>query len=264
MSKPFCGLSPALVASVGKERRVMARNRCISRLILVAIGIALLSIETTSISHGMIDSSLPSIRQAHESTITDIDKNVYQTVTIGTQVWIVENLRVTHYRDGTAIPCVSDTEEWSSLTTGAYCLPALDSSAHKNSYGVLYSFHAVNDNRGLCPEGWHVPTAEEWRTLIDCLGGVEVAGGKMRETGSGLWRISVPGSTNESGFSAIPAGGRGRLGSAGDVGYYATWWASTSFDRYYAWHWGLYPEKNSIRSNPGHKASGFSVRCITD
>ncbi|TES93476.1 MAG: hypothetical protein E3J94_01395, partial [Desulfobacteraceae bacterium] len=140
----------------------------------------------------------------------------------------------------------------------------LDASAGIDAYGFLYKFHAVNHSRGLCPEGWHVPTAGEWRTLIDYLGGVEVAGGKMRETGSGLWRISVPGSTNESGFSATPAGGRGRLGSAGDAGYYATWWSSTSSDPTYAWHWGLYPDRNSIRSNPGNKSSGFSVRCIKD
>jgi len=242
----------------------MARNSCINKLILVAIGVALLSIETTGISEGMIGRSQPSIRQADGGTVTDIDGNVYHTEIIGTQVWMVENPRAAHYRDGTAIPCVSDNEEWSSLTTGAFCLPELDSSACIDAYGFLYNFHAVNDSRGLCPEGWHVPTAEEWRTLIDYLGGVEVAGGKMRETGSGLWRISVPGSISESGFSAIPAGGRGRFGSASDVGYYATWWSSTSFDSTYAWHWGLYPDRNSIRSNPGHKSSGFSIRCIKD
>ena len=104
----------------------------------------------------------------------------------------------------------------------------------------------------------------EWRHLIEYLGGAEVAGGKMKENSLGHWRISVPGMSNESGFSAIPAGGRGQYGSAGDVGYYATWWSSTSDDSTYAWHWGLHPDKNSIRANPGHKSSGFSVRCIKD
>ena len=109
-----------------------------------------------------------------------------------------------------------------------------------------------------------MPAADEWRTLIDYLGGVEVAGGKMKETRSGLWRVSAPGTTNESGFSAVPAGGRGRLGGAGDVGFYATWWSSTWYDSTNAWHWGLYPGKNGVRFNPGHKASGFSVRCVKD
>jgi uncharacterized protein (TIGR02145 family) len=197
-------------------------------------------------------------------TVTDVGGNVYHTVTIGNQVWMVENLRVAGYRDGTPIPRVSDTGQWSVLTTGAYCLPEHDPSAHEDSYGLLYNFHAIRDSRGLCPCGWHVPTAEEWRTLIAQLGGAEVAGGRMKDTSSDLWRISVPGTTNESGFSAIPAGGRGRLGSAAEVGYYATWWSSTPSDSDYAWHWGLYPDKNSVRFNPGHRSSGFSVRCVRD
>ncbi|MFC1484491.1 fibrobacter succinogenes major paralogous domain-containing protein [Candidatus Neomarinimicrobiota bacterium] len=227
-------------------------------LLPAALGVVLLAIEPAGVV-GEIDGS-----QTQRDTVTDIDGNVYHTVTIGSQVWMVENLKAAHYRDGTAIPGVLDNDEWSSLTTGAFCVSELDSSAGTDAYGLLYNFHAVNDSRGLGPAGWHVPTAAEWRTLIETLGGDEVAGGRMRETGSGQWRIPVPGSTNASGFSAIPAGGRGRFGSASDAGYYATWWSSTSSDTTYAWHWGLYPDQNSIRSNPGHKASGFSVRCIQD
>jgi uncharacterized protein (TIGR02145 family) len=198
----------------------------------------------------------------HEGTVSDIDGNGYHTVNIDTQVWMVENLRTTRYRDGTTIPQVVDNEAWSGLAAGAYCTPAVDSSGPESAYGLLYNFHAVNDSRGLCPAGWHVPTAAEWRLLVDQLGGVEVAGGKMKATAAGHWRVHVQGTTNESGFSAVPAGGRGRMGSASDVGYYATWWSSTSHDITYAWHWGLYPDKHGIRSNPGHKASGFSVRCV--
>jgi uncharacterized protein (TIGR02145 family) len=197
-------------------------------------------------------------------TVTDIDGNVYHTVTIGSQVWMVEDLRVAHYRDGTVIPHVVDVEEWSDLTTGAYCLPEHDPSAQKDTYGLLYNFHAVRDRRGLCPRDWHVPTAEEWRTLIAQLGGTQVAGGRMKDTGAGLWRVVAPGTTNDSGFSALPAGGRGRFGPAAEVGYYATWWSSTPSDAAFAWHWGLYPDKNGVRFNPGHQSSGFSVRCIRD
>ncbi|UCG28351.1 MAG: fibrobacter succinogenes major paralogous domain-containing protein, partial [Bacteroidales bacterium] len=110
--------------------------------------------------------------------------------------------------------------------------------------------------------GWHVPTAEEWQKLIDYLGGSSVAGGRMRDTGSDLWILPSPGANNRSGFSGIPAGGRGRFGSIDEIGYYATWWSSSSHDSTFAWHWGLFPDKNSIRYNTGHKASGFSVRCI--
>ena len=101
-------------------------------------------------------------------------------------------------------------------------------------------------------------------TLINYLGGKEIAGVKIKDNISNLWKSKNTYATNESGFSGLPAGGRGQFGSAGDVGYYATWWSSTSYDSLYAWHWGLYPDKASIRSNPGHKASGFSVRCIKD
>lgn len=242
----------------------MAGKRRIKSRMLTVIAIALLSMGAEDSDEDKATRSDSSRGERREGTVTDVDANVYDAVRIGTQVWMIDNLRVTHYRDGTTIPSVSDNEVWSGLTTGAYCPPAVDSKESKNHYGVLYNFYAVNDSRGLCPEGWHVPTAAEWRHLIGYLGGGEMAGGKMKDTRSDLWRISVPGTTNESGFSAVPAGGRGRFGSAADVGYYATWWSSTSHDSTYAWHWGLHPDKNSIRSNPGHKASGFSVRCMKD
>ncbi|UCH10181.1 MAG: fibrobacter succinogenes major paralogous domain-containing protein [Fidelibacterota bacterium] len=238
--------------------------RLVQRSIPAALGVALLAIVPPGTHGRVIAGSQPAYHQAQSDTVIDIDGNVYHTVAIGSQLWLVENLRVTHYRDGTAIPEVSVSNDWSSLTTGAFCEPEPDSSAGREAYGLLYNFHAVNDSRELCPEGWHVPTAEEWRTLIETLGGDEEAGGSMRDTGSGLWRTPVPGSTNASGFSALPAGGRGRFGGAGEVGRYATWWSSTPHDDSFAWHWGLHPDRNSIRYNPGHKASGFSVRCIKD
>jgi len=197
-------------------------------------------------------------------TVTDIDGNVYRTLKIGGQIWMAENLRVTHYRDGTPIPYVQAEDQWSQLTKGAYCLDQNDPAAYKETYGALYNFYTVSDTRSLSPEGWHVPTAEEWGELIEFLGGEDRAGGTMKDVGSNLWKIPTHAASNESGFSALPAGGRGRLGDVGEIGYYATWWSSTADDPLYAWHWGLYPDKNSIRYNPGHKASGFSVRCIKD
>lgn len=188
----------------------------------------------------------------------------YPSVTIGDQVWMAENLDVTHYKDGTRIPLVADGDAWSRLGTGAYCLPAVDASAQEGAYGVLYNFHAVADPRGLCPEGWHVPTAREWRALIDYLGGPDVAGAKLKDSRPGVWKTEVPGTSNAAGFSAVPAGGRGRYGDPGEAGYYATWWSSSPHDADFAWHWGLHPDSHVIRFNPGHKASGFSVRCVRD
>lgn len=197
-----------------------------------------------------------------QKLVKDIDGNFYHTITIGTQDWMAENLKVTHYNDGTIIPLVLDEGEWSLLTKGAYCVPEKNSKSYQNTFGVLYNFYTVINNRNLCPDGWRMPTTSEWETLINYLGGVEIAGGQMKKIDSNLWKVLIKNANNNSGFSAIPAGGRGRLGSIGDIGNYATWWSSTSADSIFAWHWGLYPDKNEIRFNPGHKTSGFSVRCI--
>jgi len=196
--------------------------------------------------------------------VTDHDGHVYRTIKIGGQVWMAENLKVTHYRDGTAIPDVADDAAWSGLETGALCWMDDDPAQYKDVYGALYNYHAVADRRGLSPAGWHVPAIEEWRILEQYLGGKDTAGGKMKDKVSHLWRAVLPGADNSSGFSAVPAGGRGRFGSPGEAGYYATWWAATSHDADFAWHWGLHPDRANIRSNPGHKASGFSVRCVKD
>ena len=198
-------------------------------------------------------------------TVTDIDGNIYQTVKIGEQIWMTENLKVTRFRDDTPIPNISNYDDkWSDLSTGALCWYDDDPIKYKNTYGALYNFYAVADSRKIAPEGWHVPSADEWKELIEYLGGEETAGGKMKLQNPNYWNYTNSGADNSSGFSGIPAGGRGRFGDAGEGGNYATWWSSTSHDSLYAWHWGLYPAKWGIRFNPGHKTSGFSVRCIKD
>lgn len=199
-----------------------------------------------------------------QETIKDVDGNLYHVITIGKQKWMAENLKVTRYNNGTNIPLEMNETKWSILTTGAYCVSEINPEEYVDTYGVLYNFYTVTDSQKLCPDSWHVPTALEWRTLIEYLGGAKIAGGKMKDIGSRHWKVTLNDTNNNSGFSALPAGGRGRLGSVGDIGYYATWWSSSSEDSKYAWHWGLNPDKNEIRFNPGHKASGFSVRCISD
>ena len=197
-------------------------------------------------------------------TVIDIDGNVYHTVKIGTQIWTVENLKVTHYKDGSNIPEVkNDEERWSDLTTGALCWYDDNPNMYKNKYGALYNYYSIKNEKGLCPEGWHVPTTDEWKIMIDYLGGVDKAGSYMKLTTEGTWQ-NVEGMSNKSGFSAVPAGGRGRIGASSEGGNYATWWSSTSYDSLYAWHWGLHPDNGKIRFNPGHKNSGFSIRLVKD
>jgi len=199
-----------------------------------------------------------------DSAVTDVDGNVYSAVTIGTQVWMSENLKATRYRDGAPIPLVIDDSIWSNLTSGAYCWGSDDSMSYKATYGALYNFYAANDSCGLCPEGWHVPSESEWLTMEAYLGGPEVAGGKAKESDTVHRNPPNAAATNESGFTGLPSGGRGRFGGPGEIGNYATWWSSTSHDSLFAWHWGLYTGNAKVRSNPGHKTSGFSVRCVKD
>jgi uncharacterized protein (TIGR02145 family) len=229
--------------------------------ILIMVLIFVVSYKPISDYNGIIKKSFA---QISNEIVTDYDGNVYNIVKIGNQVWIIENLKVTHYRDGTPVPIVQDNNKWSQLKTGALCFDKENPESYKKTYGALYNFYAVNDSCGLCPKGWHIPTAEEWKELIHFLGGKDSAGSKMKDIKSDLWKNPIPGTFNESGFCGFPAGGRGRLGGIGEIGYFATWWSSTSHDSLYALHWGLYPDKNHIRYNPGHKASGFSVRCIKD
>jgi len=241
----------------------MIRKKAFYPAIFLTIGMGLLSMFQIGLRNDRGKNNY-CFAQMSNDVVTDYDGNVYHSLKIGTQVWMVENLKVTHYRDGTPIPNIYDNEKWPHATDGAYCLVNNDSIEYKDTYGILYNFYAVNISCELCPEGWHVPSESECMILINYLGGKNVAGAKIKDKCSNLWKTGNTYATNESGFSGLPAGGRGRLGRPGDVKYYATWWSSTIYDSLYAWHWGLYPDKNSIRSNPGHKASGFSVRCIKD
>jgi uncharacterized protein (TIGR02145 family) len=201
--------------------------------------------------------------ETNRETMTDIDVNVYHTIKIGSQVWMTENLKTTRYNDGSKIPNVSASAAWSEQKIGAFCWYE-NESKNKNTFGALYNFYTVIDKRGICPSGWHVPAYDDWITLQTYLGGDTIAGGKMKEAGTVHWTGPNVGATNKSGFTALPAGGRGAKGGFGEMGNYATWWSSTSDEETYAWHWGLQYDNAGTRSNPGHKASGFSVRCIKD
>ena len=171
-------------------------------------------------------------------TVTDIDGNIYNTITIGTQVWMKENLKVTHYMNGKEIPQVTDATAWSKLTTGAYCNFNNDDSK-VTTYGRLYNFYAVLDSNNLCPADWRVPTNNEWLTLTDFLGGTSVAGGKMKETGTEHWLSPNTGASNSSGFTSVSAGSRNSNGGFEYFGIYADWWASMESDPSNGYHRGI-------------------------
>ena len=162
------------------------------------------------------------IAMTAEPTVVDIDGNVYHTVTIGTQVWMVENLKTTKYNDGTAIPLVTDSAAWDELTTPGYCWYNNDSATYKNPYGALYNWYAVSTGK-LAPTGWHVPTDSEWAVLTTYVGntyygGLDSAGGALKSTDKTYWLSPNTGATNSSGFSALPGGFRDYVGTFYSIG----------------------------------------------
>lgn len=202
-------------------------------------------------------------------TMTDQDGNKYATITIGTQTWMAENLRTTKYKDGTPIPYVTDENDWDNLRTGAYCnynnTINIDTIS---TYGRLYNWYAVNTGK-LAPNGWHVPTDEEWTTLTDYLGGESVANGKLKETGTTHWNSSNTGVTNESGFTALPGGYRYYNGPFYEFGEDGRWWSATVWSDTEnitgtAWYRYMDCSSSDVGRYGFEKPSGFSVRCVKD
>lgn len=193
----------------------------------------------------------------------DIDGNVYHTVTIGTQVWMVENLKVTHYRNGDAIPNITDDVAWGNLTTGAFC-DYNNTPANSTTYSKLYNFYTVSDSRNICPTGWHVPTNVEFAALTTYLGGESIAGGKLKEAGTVHWQSPNTGATNESGFTALPGGNREENGSYDSMTDSGNWWSSiesSSINAYFSWMDNV---DANLYSGTFTKKAGFSVRCVKD
>jgi uncharacterized protein (TIGR02145 family) len=213
-------------------------------------------------------------------TLKDADGNVYQTVRIGNQVWMAENLRTTKYNDSTVIPLVKDIDEWSSLTTPAYCY--YNNTTNSDSikkFGALYNWYAVNTGK-LAPAGWHVPTDSEWDTLQNYLiangynydgttTGNKIAKSMAAETD---WEASIkegaigndPTKNNSSGFSALPGGSRGSDGHFYYQSLWGRWLSSTERDESTAWWRYLYFDYEYLTRNSGYKVCGFSLRLVLD
>jgi uncharacterized protein (TIGR02145 family) len=196
-------------------------------------------------------------------TVNDKDGNVYHTITIGTQVWMDENLKTTRFNDGTYIPLVTDTTIWSNLDTIGYCWFENDSLTYKNPYGALYNWYTINTGK-LCPSGWHVPTDTEWTTLTTYLGGESEAGGKLKELGLIHWSYPNSGADNSSGFTALPGGSRLGNGTFNAFGIDGYWWSSTEYNGSYAWYRCMTNQLSSVSRYSFYKQYGFSVRCVKD
>jgi uncharacterized protein (TIGR02145 family) len=178
---------------------------------------------------------------------------------------MTKNLDVATYRNGDPIPKVTSTAAWLALTTGAYCYYNNDSTTYAATYGKLYNWYAVNDPRGLAPEGWYIPTDFEWTTLATCLGGNPVAGGPLKETGTTHWNTPNAGATNLTGFTGLPGGQRahttGNFFYVGNGGY---WWSSTENGTDNVWYSTLRYNFDDLSKISSNKTVGLSVRCVRD
>lgn len=202
------------------------------------------------------------INSCDSRSLSDIEGNVYETVVIGEQKWMAENLQTTTYNNGTAIPNVENDSDWEILNKGAYCWYENDAVANE-VYGPLYNWYAVKTGK-LCPPGWHVPTDEEWTVLTDYL----AANGHLDKEGTVLkstfgWHNDLPGSDDYS-FTALPGGYRLSYGTFFSLNGSGRWWSATETTSYTAWYRGMYYNNSGVRRNHHSKKVGMSVRCIKD
>lgn len=192
-------------------------------------------------------------------TVTDIDGNVYHTVTIDAQVWMVENLKTTKYNDETPITLITNNESWQNATKEAYSWYN-NKASNKVTYGALYNWFAVNTNK-LCPIGWHVPSFNEFNVLNVALG--NQSGDKLKEAGKKHW-LSENAGTNSSGFTALPGGSRYWNGECYNLQKVCNLWSSTEQKEKLAYSLYMFYSKSEAENNPGGKTEGMSVRCLKD
>ena len=197
-------------------------------------------------------------------TLSDIDGNNYKWVRIGDQYWMAENLTTTAYNDGTPINHLISNSDWYNNTTGAYCWYDNSVNIEDPPYGKLYNWYTI-DNGNLCPTGWHVPTNDEFTELTDNLGGISIAGKKLKEIGTQHWNDLNTG-TNESGFGAVAGGYRYNTGTFYGWDTNGQYWTSSEYESYDTYSYYMYVNyfSNSFWNSYSNKGYGRSVRCIKD
>jgi uncharacterized protein (TIGR02145 family) len=198
-----------------------------------------------------------------QQVVTDIEGNLYTTVKIGAQTWMKQDLKTTHFNDGTPIPNITVDAEWAACTSPAYCW--IDNNIDNSvTQGAIYNWYAINTGK-LAPKGWHVPTDADWNTLSTYLGGDDVAGGKLREAGFLHWPSPNIGATDEVGFTALPAGYRNCIGPFdGQSGSFKRYWTATELTATEAYYRYLYIQYTRFGKMNMPKNSGYAVRLIKD
>ena len=208
------------------------------------------------------------------STVTDIDGNVYNVLSIGNQCWMKENLKTTHYNNGVAIPTGLSNAQWQATTNGA-CADYDNNPTNTAAFGKLYNWYAVADSNGLCPTGWHEPEEWEWNVLVKTIDTSadttciicdqsQTAGGAMKEIGLTHWRSPNAGATNSSGFRGLPGGCRNSSGTYNPFGANGYWWCAPQYNSVNAYFRMLSFIDSVVYCDYNSKAYGFSVRCVRD
>lgn len=206
------------------------------------------------------DSTFTTVVTGITGTVTDIQGNTYNTIGIGHQYWMTENIRTTKYNDNTNITKIVEDTVWVKGNSG-FCWYNNDSTSHAQTYGALYNWYAVNSGK-LCPSGWHIPTNDEFSKLVDFLGNAGIAGGLLKETGTSDWKTPNTGGTNEFGFNALPGGKRDNTGVFDFKSVEGNWWSSSEYSSLTAsYFYLLYNYSNSFQAYV-NKKNGMSVRCV--
>jgi uncharacterized protein (TIGR02145 family) len=198
-------------------------------------------------------------------TVTDVEGNVYKTVTIGNQVWMAENLKTTKYRNGDLIETTPPGYSISGESTPKYQWAYNRDESNVATYGRLYTWYAATDSRNICPIGWHLPNNRDWITLRDFLGGDNNAGGQLKAKGTSFWNSPNTGATNGTGFTALP-GGLCHYGAFDQIGKSGFWWSAASFESttWEAYFIGMGSDTGLIYINIDNMKEGFSIRCVKD
>jgi uncharacterized protein (TIGR02145 family) len=199
-------------------------------------------------------------------TINDFDNNIYETVKIGTQLWMAKNLSTTHYDNSDQINTTSlSTSNISVESSPEYQWSYDGADANAPVYGKLYTYYTITDSRLICPAGWHVPTDAEWTTLETTLGGFLIAGSELKEAGNSHWIAPYNlDATNESCFKALPGGYRIDTGVFSYLENYGYWWSSTTGDTDNGWVRSLFVQSGQITRMAFLYKNGASVRCLKD
>lgn len=195
--------------------------------------------------------------------VFDGDGNFYNSIKIGEQTWTVENLRTTKFSNGEQIPNVTNYNSWVDLTSPAWIYFNNDAS-HEDVYGKLYNWWAVTDSRDICPDGWRIPTYEDWFNLEDYLAGpgeeYSKVGGMLKATGIEFWNSPNVGATNETGFKGLPGGYV--YDQSYSMAVFGTWWTNYGFDDGYGSAFYLSYDSSELNYYEPHKSQGLSIRCI--